>query len=84
MIETNGLIRLDELLADIRLVATGEAGWNVFLGGTLNTGRAIGFVSSQEAAQCVVALLDHFASLGRRREAGRSSLPAFRTMCCVI
>lgn len=78
VLETNGLIRLDDLLADIRLVTTANAGWNVFLGGTLKTGRAIGFVSSQETAQCVVALLDHFASLGpkaRGRQIEPASLP---------
>ncbi|MDO1585206.1 precorrin-3B synthase [Rhizobium oryzicola] len=75
VLETNGLLRLDDLLADIRLVATGETGWNVFLGGTLKTGRAIGFVRDENAADCVAALLDHFASLGLRAR-GRQIEPA--------
>jgi len=78
VLETNGLIRFDDLLADIRLVATHDTGWNVFLGGTLQTGRAIGCVRDENAAECVAALLDHFASLGpktRGRQIDMSSLP---------
>lgn len=78
VLETNGLIRLDDLLADIRLVATDNARWNVFLGGTLQTGRGIGCVSDENAADCVAALLDHFASLGpktRGRQVEPTTLP---------
>lgn len=78
VLETNDLIRFDELLADIRLVAAANAGWNVLLGGTRQTGRAMGFVSDESAADCVAALLVHFASLGpktRGRQIDMSSLP---------
>lgn len=78
VLETNGLIRLDDLLADIRLVATDNTGWNVFLGGTFQTGRAIGYVSDENAAGCISALLTHFASLGaktRGRQIDIADLP---------
>ncbi|WP_165216916.1 precorrin-3B synthase [Affinirhizobium pseudoryzae] len=69
VIETRGLIRLDGLLADIRLVAAendGRTGWHILLGGTADQGRAIGFVQENEAADCVAALLAHLAALGPR------------------
>jgi precorrin-3B synthase len=69
VIESCGLIRLDDLLADIRLVATendGRKGWHIRLGGTAQQGRAIGFVQEDRAADCVAALLDHFVTLGPR------------------
>ncbi|MGE6741081.1 precorrin-3B synthase [Allorhizobium pseudoryzae] len=69
VIESCGLIRLDDLLADIRLVATendGRKGWHIRLGGTARQGRVIGFVQEDQAADCVAALLDHFATLGPR------------------
>lgn len=69
VIESCGLIRLDDLLADIRLVAAendGRKGWHILLGGTAQQGRAIGFVQEDRAADCVAALLDHFATLGLR------------------
>ncbi|WP_137136789.1 precorrin-3B synthase [Rhizobium sp. FKY42] len=78
VLETNGLIRLDDLLADIRLVATEEAEWTVFLGGTFQTGHVIGSVRDENAALCVAALLDHFASLGpkaRGRQIDPATLP---------
>lgn len=78
VIETRGLIRLDDLLADIRLVATendDRKGWHILLGGTAKQGRAIGFVQEDRAADCVAALLDHFATLGPRTR-GRDIDPA--------
>ncbi|MCJ8509956.1 precorrin-3B synthase [Rhizobium lemnae] len=78
VLETTGLIRLDDLLADIRLVATNKNAWNVFLGGTLQTGPGIGCVSDENAAECVCALLTHFADIGpktRGRQIDMSSLP---------
>nr|WP_289852217.1 precorrin-3B synthase [Rhizobium sp. SSA_523] len=81
VIESGGLLRLDDLLADIRLVATkdeasgGETGWTILLGGTVKEGRPLGFVTAIEAADCVVALLSHFAALGPRTR-GRDIDPA--------
>lgn len=81
VIESCGLIRLNDLLADIRLVAAeydGRKGWHIRLGGTTRQGRAIGFVQEGRAADCVAALLDHFATLDPRtrgRDVDPVSLP---------
>ncbi|MBT9370557.1 precorrin-3B synthase [Rhizobium sp. CSW-27] len=78
VIESCGLIRLDDLLADIRLVATENdvrKGWHILLGGTARQGRVIGFVHEDQAADCVAALLSHLAALGPRTR-GRDVDPA--------
>lgn len=88
VIESCGLIQLDDLLADIRLVATendGRTGWHILLGGTAEKGRAIGFVQEDRAADCVAALLSHLAALGPRsrgRDIDPAGLP--ETVSCAL
>lgn len=78
VLETNGLIRLEDLLADIRLVTADDGGWNIYLGGIAATGRALGYVRQHDATHCVAALLSHFAGLGpktRGRDIDPGALP---------
>lgn len=78
VLETNGIIRLDSLLADIRLIASHEGGWNILLGGTAATGRPIGFVKQDNAAELLQGLLGYFAVLGpktRGRDIDPDAMP---------
>lgn len=78
VIETGGLIRLDHLLADIRLVAAPTADglrWRVLLGGTAKNGTILGLVADGDAAELVGGLLVHLSTQGPRAR-GRDLEPA--------
>ncbi|WP_170975732.1 precorrin-3B synthase [Rhizobium sp. FY34] len=82
VLESGGQIRLDHLLADIRLSALsikGDTFWRLTLGGTAATGRTLGVVSDRDAAEVTQALLSHLAELGpraRARDIEPAHLPA--------
>ncbi|WP_377297251.1 precorrin-3B synthase [Rhizobium sp. SGZ-381] len=78
VIEGGGAIRLDHLLADIRLTADRQHGtlfWGLTLGGTAGSGRRLGLVADDEAADLVEDLLQHLARLGPKTR-GRDLDPA--------
>jgi precorrin-3B synthase len=69
VVEGGGAIRLDHLLADIRLTAIREDGalhWLLTLGGTAETGRKLGLIADEDAADVTQDLLEHLATLGPR------------------
>lgn len=73
-----GLIRLDHLLADIRLSAVmvdGTSFWRLTLGGTAQTGRILGLARDADAAEVTQVLLAHLAEHGPKAR-GRDLEPA--------
>lgn len=78
VLESGGQIRLDHLLADIRLSAVmvdGALFWQLTLGGTAATGHELGLVQAGEAAEVTEALLAHLAAQGPKAR-GRNLEPA--------
>jgi precorrin-3B synthase len=78
VVDGGGAIRLDHLLADIRLTARCEDGdlfWMVTLGGTAGTGSVLGLVADDQAADLTQDLLEHLARLGPKAR-GRDIDPA--------
>ena len=79
IVDGGGRLRLDAILADIRLqaVAAGGAGlWRVSTGGTAETARELGLVSDADAATAVVAILETLAAKGRTARAREVSVEA--------
>lgn len=67
VVDGSGQMRLSELLADVRLVATKSAnnvGWQVLLGGTQADGRVHGTFQAQQAVDEALSLLQRLSSLG--------------------
>jgi precorrin-3B synthase len=78
VVEGGGTIRLDHLLADIRLTAMRQNGalhWMLTLGGTAETGRKLGLIADEDAAGVTQDLLEHLARLGPKTR-GRDIDPA--------
>lgn len=78
VVDGGGAIRLDHLLADIRLTAVHEDGalhWLLTLGGTAEKGRKLGLVADEYAAEVTQVLLEHLVRLGPKAR-GRDIDPA--------
>jgi precorrin-3B synthase len=77
IIDGGGQLRLDTLLADLRLEAVATDGvWRLAVGGTAGTARILGLVPEADAATAVVAILETVAAKGRRARAKELSLEA--------
>lgn len=78
VVEGGGTIRLDHLLADIRLTAMRQNGalhWLLTLGETAETGHKLGLVTDEDAAEVTQDLLEHLVRLGPKAR-GRDIDPA--------
>jgi precorrin-3B synthase len=66
VIDGRGHLRLSDLLADIRLVAVGEAEWKLLLGGTEQSGRIFNVLRETLVVDTVLGLLRRLATLGTK------------------
>ncbi|HWK68722.1 MAG TPA: precorrin-3B synthase [Rhizobiaceae bacterium] len=77
VVDGGGRLKLDALVADVRLVATGGA-WRVAIGGTATAGLWA-LIPEADAAATVVAILETVAAKGRRARANELSLEELRS-----
>ncbi len=66
VVDGGGRLRHSDLLADLRLVATGKTEWTLLLGGTEQTARVFSVLRETLAVETVIELLTRLASLGNK------------------
>jgi len=64
VVDGGGILRLSDLLADIRLVAVGKHDWKLLLGGTEQSARVFNVLRETLVVDTVIDLLKRLASLG--------------------
>jgi len=64
VVDGGGLLRLSDLLADIRLVAIGKREWKLLLGDTEQSARVFNVLRETLVVDTVIGLLKQLASLG--------------------
>ncbi|MBN9233636.1 MULTISPECIES: precorrin-3B synthase [Phyllobacteriaceae] len=72
VVDGGGLISLDAILADVRLVAVrrdGSVSWHLSIGGTATTARPLGLFDEARASDLTMAILKAIATLGREGRA---------------
>ncbi|MGA1833789.1 precorrin-3B synthase [Rhizobium wenxiniae] len=66
VVDGGGLLRLSDLLADIRLVAVGKHDWKLLLGGTEQSAHVFNVLRETLVVDTVIDLLKRLASLGNK------------------
>ena len=66
VVDGGGLLRLSDLLADIRLVAVGKHDWKLLLGGIEQSARVFNVLRETLVVDTVMDLLKRLASLGNK------------------
>ncbi len=66
VVDGGGVLRLSDLLADIRLVAVGKHDWKLLLGGTEQSARVFNVLRETLVVDTVIDLLKRLASLGNK------------------
>ena len=66
VVDGDGLLRLSDLLADIRLVAFSKTEWKLLLGGTEQSGRVFNVLRETLVVDTVIELLERLKGLGSK------------------
>ncbi|MNH85935.1 ferredoxin-nitrite reductase [compost metagenome] len=66
VVDGGGLLRLSDLLADIRLIAVGKHDWKLLLGGTEQSTHVFNVLRETLVVDTVIDLLKRLASLGNK------------------
>jgi len=75
VVDGGGALPMDEVAADLRLVAQGEGRWLVSVGGTAKEASSFGVVAEGEAANVALSVLEIVAAKGLRARSRDLTLP---------